>query len=274
MPVGGNNAYPSIQTVDNLVRSLVDDDGAGATGTLGEGQIYPDNMSLSVTMGNFFNSALRTICRQLRTTSGPMLIRDNIQLIGVPVLQSPTLGLGASDPTVQVSIGFTGYFNGTINNAAFTLPADCLMMERVWERMNGSELPYGIMRQPAGGIPSQYQGLYNGVWEWRQDAVWMPGTIVPMDFRFRYFASLPTLYTSAINVATTYIPILDSENAIAGRIIQQIALRQPATVTPAALQWANDEVSDFLNEQIKRGQGIDYPITSYGDEKQEGWGYY
>ena len=49
--------YPTIQTITNLVRSDVRDDMAGATGTLGEGQILVDNTSISVTMANLFNSA-------------------------------------------------------------------------------------------------------------------------------------------------------------------------------------------------------------------------
>lgn len=274
MPTGGSTAYPTIQTVTNLVRSLVDDDMAGATDTIGEGQIYPDNLSINVAMGNFFNSAVRTLCRELRTSSGPMLIRDNVLILNVPPLQSPTQGLAASDPAVQVYIGYAGYFNGTVINGSIALPDDLLMPDKVWERMNGSELPFGLMRQPADGISSQFQGLYNGVWEWRSDAIWMPGSIVNMDYRLRYYAKLPTYYTASINTATTYVPIADSENALAGLTIQQIALRQPATVTPAALQWAMNEVNDFLNEQIKRDQGISYPIVSFGDEQTEGWGYY
>ena len=55
MAVAGNNVFPSVETVLNLVRSLVMDDMAGATGEVGEGQIFVDNMAVSVTLSNFAN---------------------------------------------------------------------------------------------------------------------------------------------------------------------------------------------------------------------------
>ena len=54
--------FPTIQTITNLVRSDVRDDMAGATNTLGEGQILVDSLGISVTMANFFNSAVRELC--------------------------------------------------------------------------------------------------------------------------------------------------------------------------------------------------------------------
>ena len=44
--------FPTIATITNLVRSDVRDDMAGATNTLGEGQILVDNLGISVTMAN------------------------------------------------------------------------------------------------------------------------------------------------------------------------------------------------------------------------------
>src|ERR1700744_3008053 len=95
--VGGNNAYPTIETVLNLVRSLVLDDMPGATGIVGQGQIYVDDMSVSVTLSNFFNAALRELCRDLRTSQGPMLIRDNVIVTGLTPINGPN-GLAAPDP--------------------------------------------------------------------------------------------------------------------------------------------------------------------------------
>lgn len=251
---------------------MTQDDMAGATNTIGEGQIFVDNTSISVTLSNFFNSALRTLCRKLRTAAGPMLIYDNILLLGIPPLVSPTQGAAAADPGVQVSIGYLGYFNGVNVNSTLALPSNCLMVERVWERVNGSNDDFRPMNQPAQGLPSQYQNVYNLQWEWRNDAIWMPGSTETMDLRLRFQGQLLPIYGTGIDTATTYIPINDCQDALAGLIIQQIGIRQGASVLPAVLEWAGDQVSDFLNENIKRDQGIPYPVIPFdGNGQSDGF---
>lgn len=272
MAIGGGNPYPAISQVTNLVRSWVQDDMAGATGTVGEGQIFVDNTAISVTMMNFFSAALRILCRKLRTSAGPMLIRDNYDILGLPPLVSPSQGAASPDPSLQVQLSYVGYFNGTTFNSSFTLPQDCLMVDRVWERVNGSNDNFRPMDQPAQGLYSRWQDVYNLQWEWRQDSIWMPGSIETMDIRLRYQMQLPAIWTSGVNVTTTYIPINDCVEPLAGFIIQMIAGRQGAmTVTPAALEWANDQVNDFLNEQIKRDQGIPYPVIPFNGNDSGGY---
>jgi hypothetical protein len=41
---------------------------------------------------------------------------------------------------------------------------------------------------------------------------------------------------------------------------------QGAMLLPAAKDWANDQINDFLNEQTKREQGIPYPVRPFGEE--------
>ena len=45
--VNQSTSYTSLETIMNLVRSLVNDTQAGATGTPGEGQILTDNPAIS-----------------------------------------------------------------------------------------------------------------------------------------------------------------------------------------------------------------------------------
>src|ERR1039458_848412 len=224
MPIGPNLAYPTILSVTNLIRSWIQDDMAGATGTLGEGQMFPDNPAISVTMMNCFSSALRGVARKLRTTTGPMLIVDNYLILGVPPMVSPTQGAAAPDPSVQISIGYLGYFNGLTMNSLYALPGNCIMVDRVWERLNGSNDDFQPLGQPAQGLSSGYQNVYNGAWEWRQDQINMPGSLQTMDFRLRYQATLQALFVPGINPATTYIPLNDSQDILAAYTLKQLAL--------------------------------------------------
>lgn len=267
MPIGGLPNYPTIQQVTAPLRSLVGDDMAGATGTLGEGQIFVDNTALSVTNSNFFNLALQMLCQLLRTNSGPMLIYDNFLFINVPPLESPTMGLGAPDPSVQVSFGFNGYFNGTSMNPAFALPQACIMVERVWERMTGTNDQFFPLQRAKQGIPSAYQSTYNGIWEPRQDQVWMPGSITNMDYRLRFQGGISPIYGNGINTATTYIPILDCANALCGLMIEEMAIRQGPLIPQTALAWAKEQKDSFLNEGVKNDQGMAYNVISFGDDQ-------
>ena len=124
-------SYPTIQTITNLVRSDVRDDMAGATGTIGEGQILVDNLATSVTMANFFNSAVRELSRQLRLDSAPMLIADNYIISNIPPMNGP-MGLGVADPSVQVFVGFNGYYDGTLFHSTYALPPGLFQVVRCW----------------------------------------------------------------------------------------------------------------------------------------------
>jgi hypothetical protein len=252
--------------VTNLCRTWIQDDMAGATGTLGEGQLFPDNTSISVTMMNVFNSALRTVSRKLRASTGPMLIFDNVDILGIPPMVSPTQGPACPDPSVQVALTFQGYFNGLTYNPLFSLPMGVLNVERVWERVNGSNDQFAPMSQPPQGLPNGYQNVYNRYWEWRQDAVNMPGSIETMDIRLRFKGQIITLFAPGVNTAFVFIPINDSTDVLAAYCLQQLAGRQGSMLLPGAIQWANEQISDFINEQTKRDQGMPYDVIPFGND--------
>ena len=118
MPTGGQNNYPSLMEIANLVRSFVNDDKRGATGTPGEGQILVNS---GVTLPNFMNSAIREFYREIRIMGQPTLIKDNYILYGLTPVNSP-LGVGVANPAVQVSLQFVGYFDGLGFNPNLALP--------------------------------------------------------------------------------------------------------------------------------------------------------
>jgi hypothetical protein len=106
--VVGVNQFPSLEDVTNLVRSLVNDDGAGATDTVGEGQIFVDNPSISPAMQRLLNASLKELYRELRIAGDPTLIADNYVLTNLPVIFGPE-GQGVASPETQQSLGFQGF---------------------------------------------------------------------------------------------------------------------------------------------------------------------
>lgn len=257
--------FPTIQTITNLVRSDVRDDMAGATGTIGEGQILVDNLSTSVTMANFFNSAVRELGRQLRLQNAPMLIRDNFIIAGIPPINGPQ-GLAVADPSVQVAIGNNGYFDGTLWHASLRLPGDVYEVVRCWERETSSNDTFADMGEPANGMAGVYQCQGWGRWEWRNDMVWTPGSLDTRDLRIRYLMLLQAEFVQNANPASTYLPIKDCEESVARKIGRMYARRQGGAMFQIAQAEEKDATNDFLNQIVHRKQGTNYQTLGYGNE--------
>lgn len=258
-------SYPTIQTITNLVRSDVRDDMAGATNTLGEGQILVDNLSISVTMANLFNSAVRELGRQLRLQNAPMLIRDNYIIENIPPINGPQ-GLLVADPSVQVAIGTNGYFDGTEWHASYCLPPDVFEVVRCWERETASNDTFADMGEPSNGMAGVYQTQGWGRWEWRNDMVWTPGSLDNRDLRIRYLMLLQAKFVANSNPATTYIPIKDCEESIARKIDRLYSVRQGGGTYEIRRAEEKDATNDFLNEIAHRKQGTNYQTLAYGNE--------
>ncbi len=273
MAIAGNNLYPSIETVLNLVRSLVVDDMAGATDTVGEGQIYVDNMAVSVTLSNFFNAALRALCKELRIVNGPMLIRDNYLLLGLTPVNS-SLGLGAPNPATQVSVSTAGYFDGASMNPSLLLPADFVQPIGVWERMNGSNGRFLPMSEAADGLSSEWQGERFGEYEWREDSIYLRGATTTRDLRLRYFGKLVDLYQPGVVLTTCYIPIQGCEENLADKIVKMIARRISPERLPDAAAAETLSLYELRNELVRQKQGLEYNPGAFGDEHGPQLGFF
>lgn len=263
------SSFPTIQTITNLVRSDVRDDMAGSTDTVGEGQILIDDISTSVTMANFFNSAVREVCRKLRIVGAPMLIADNYILDNIPPLNGPQ-GFQVADPAVQVYIGFNGYYDGSRwhngHGDTWQLPQGCYQVLRCWERQHASNNVFCDMGEPANGLAGVYQTLGWGRWEWRQNMVVLPGSLDYRDLRLRYKMILNALFVAHANPATTYLPIMGCEEAVARTIDRLYAVRQGGAVYEMRKVEADSAVLDLLKEEVQLKQGQNYCTNAYGNE--------
>ena len=257
--------FPTIATITNLVRSDVRDDMAGATNTIGEGQILVDNLTTSVTMANFFNSAVREVCRKLRIVGAPMLIADNYVIRNIPPMNGP-MGFQVADPSVQVYVGFNGYYDGTEWYANYGLPQGVYQVLRCWERETDSQNNFQDMGEPANGMAGVYQTNGWGRWEWRQNMVCLPGSLDYRDLRLRYNMILNALFVANANPSTTYLPIMGCEEAVARTIDRLYAARQGGTVYEMRKGESDAAIWDLLNEEVQQKQGQNYPTNAYGNE--------
>lgn len=261
MPIGGQNNYPSLNQIANLARTLVNDDKRGATGTPGEGQILTNS---SVTLQNLMNSAIRETYRDVRIMGQPTLIKDNYILFGLTPVNS-SLGVGVMNPAVQVSLQFVGYFDGLEFHPNLALPADLILPLEMWERQNGTQNPFGMMRQSTGALTPRNQTYAFGDWEWRTDSIWMNGAIIARDVRLRYISTFADLATPNIDWTQTFVPIMDSQEAIADKIVARYAPRMGSDETQYAIQRADRSILRLRQQVTRTRQMIDYQRPSYGN---------
>jgi hypothetical protein len=268
--IPGAGSYPSLNEVANLVRAQINDDKKGATGTPGEGQILTNT---STTLSILMNSAIRETFRECRISGDPVLIRDNFILFNLPPVNSP-LGVGVINPAIQTSLQFVGFFDGLQFNADFALPSDFISPIEVWEREAGTQHDFREMRESTGPLRSRRQTREIGEWEFRGDAIWMPGSIELRDIRLRYFANFVSVAAPNIDFHHTFVPILDSAEAIADKIVVRYARRLASTESTAQLPDLISQANTSglrLRQQVTRSrQHIDFrtPLFNGGRRRK------
>lgn len=269
--IGGLNPYPSLEDIANLLRTLVNDDGAGVTDTVGEGQIVVDNQSISVKTINALNEAIRQVYRELRNVGSPTLIADNYVVTDLPPVHGVN-GVAIPDPSAQVSLQYGGFFDGQQMWPAYTLPINMLAPIRVWQRQTNTNNPFNDLPQAQDGLISGYQNQGLGQWEWRQGALWMNGSIFNCDIRLRYQLKLPLFFGQNLNYSTTYVPIPDCVSAIAYKAAYIIAFSLGSDQAPSLDQSAKEAMQQLKNETVRRAQTVPYHRQPYG-EPTGGFGF-
>lgn len=271
-PITPLTNYPTLQAVANLVRTLVNDDGAGATATVGEGQIVVDNAQISTKLINSLNSALEWLYTSLGNIGDPTLISDNYILLGLPVVHGAN-GAGSPDPSTQVCLGYAGFFDGHQWNSSFRLPANMFEPIRVWQRVTSTNLPYAPMPQAQDGLAPEWQGNRLGSWEWREDAIWMNGSIQNCDIRIRSRIKLPLFHGANIDFITTYIPVQSCVNPLA---YKTAAIIEDSLGNPDGASKRESEAENHLfllkNSKVRRDQGVPYYRAAYQEGQGTGLG--
>jgi hypothetical protein len=218
--IGGNVRYPNLQSIADLFRASINDTANNTTGT-GTGTGNQAGLIMSNAnpdLQTFLYSAIEEVYSDLRNVGDPELILDNY-IVTIPALAQ-------QNPAVQVSLGYQGYFDGFMWHPTPTLAVSISKMLAMWERQTGSNNDFYPMAPAPFGLPSILQGNTMGFWEMRQGQIWMTGCLLETDLRIRARITYPTApYSSTLNFATAYVPILDSRNAIAAKMRIQYATR-------------------------------------------------
>ena len=262
---GSGGSYPSLEEISNLIRGLINDDQAGLTGTPGEGQIWTDNSAVSPFVQPFLNSAIRQVYRELRNIGVPTLIKDNVIVSGLTPVNGPTNGYANPDPAIQVYLSYGGYFDGSTINNNLLLPGDLLFPETVSERQTGTNNTFVKMVQQESGMPSRPQQPTLVNWEWRNDNIWFVGSTQTNDVRLRYYCSLPQFFSPTLDFSSTFVPCLDSADAIAFKAAVLYSRMLGSADLPTLIAEAQQQMYQLKNQFVRRTQSRDYRRQPYGN---------
>jgi hypothetical protein len=251
--------YPTFATVMNLARSYVNDTMAGITGATGEGQIFTNSAPMTVP---FLRAVVAELYQELGNTGAGVVIRDNYVLTGITPVNGAN-GLSTPDPTTQVNLGYAGYYDGQTTNANLVLPPDFIAPLKVRERLNGTTDTFQDVREATNGLDSRQQSTYQAVYEWRQDAIYMPGSLQTVDLSLRYICALPLLDTST-DLEEVAVPISDCENALALKLAANYGFARGSDQVQQAEQKAEKAVRLLQNRFIRAQQAVDYHAQPYG----------
>jgi len=259
--IGGNIRYPNLQSIADLFRSGINDTfnnttGTGTGGGNAAGLIMPNSNPDLLT---FMDSAIQELFSDLRNVGDPELILDNYIITGIPPLTGP-------DPTVQVSLGYMGYFNGFEWDSTRVLPISVSKMLAMWERQSNTAANFVPMTAAPFGLPPVAQGYRMGFYEMRQGQIWMPGCLNTVDLRLRARITFPLPHGPSIDFTTTYVPILDSRNAIVAKMLILYAKRFAPDMYPMAIAEEMRLMDKLKLEVVRQMQSQENERAPFADE--------
>jgi hypothetical protein len=256
--------FPTIEQIFNLVRVEINDAFKGATNTNGEGRIFVDTWSPTIT---HLNEAIDQFKRDLEN-SGVTTNRTEVFYTSLPPINS-ALGLAVPNPAAQQYMSFTGFWDGLGPiDTSIKLPTDLIIPLEIGSRNSGTSLTFGRMDPAPDGLPSMYQDYTLGMYEWRGDSIYFNGSIVTNDIRIRYEAGLAQIpVTQNPSTFSTYtIGFLDSTQPLALYTAYIFCANKGPAGTGADLMARYKEaVSKICNRNTKMKQRTTYDRTPYGD---------
>jgi hypothetical protein len=286
--------YPSLIEIVNLWRQKVNDPAGEiiqtplinkSTGEVitvsvsdvvdpAQGEIVTGEVSITATL---LASAIRTVIRKMRNVSSQQLIIDNVIIQNLPVIQSPTYGSATQDATVQVSLSTTGFNDGTQVWPNFLLPSNLMNITEVWERLSGTNNDFAKLNQASNGLSGVGQSAFSlGSWEVRGNVLYFNGCTQNMDIRLRGWMNIPTVaFSQSVDYTQTYVPIVDSADAIAAYCVLYYDMMQGAGApeslqqVEACKQAAEEAMNDLRLNQIRQMQGKTYNRVPYGSDSRD-----
>ena len=237
--------YDNLESVLNLSRTRFND----AIASIG-GEILTDTQPFTATM---VNSAWRRLQAQL-CNLGYSKYKRKWWGYGLPAVAS-------QDPSSETFWSWTQYFDGVAYYTAPVvplLPQDMIAPLVIKERQSGNNQPFSKMMLAPDGLRECRKRPWNGQFEWKNDAIYMPGSTFSMDFEIEYAAyDYDFVSTNGVlgNPATTppttpfnmQVPIMRCQSAFANYVCVECAKGRDDVDVPQFLAEAEQDAKLLMN---------------------------
>src|SRR5579863_587817 len=261
----GDTANAVLNTARSRIDDLILSPGAFPTGSdpgqqltqVGGGNLLAelnDDGSLCLRTQIIFNSAYRKFQKDLGNLGYRLLIGDNLIIPALPVNSNP-------DPATQSWLSWNGFFDGTTFHSSPAMPADFAAPLKIRERLNGTNSLFIPMRCALDGLRNQFvRTVFDRQWEWRENALYLPGATSITDKQFRYTRFLPDLVQTVVGSVTTpwyyqLLPIPRCLSALAWYVAIEVAFpRGDGEGYAGARAEAMGEMELVFNDQARADQ--------------------
>lgn len=246
----------AVDTVLNFARARIND----STLTIA-GNLLADSQPYTFTL---LNAAFRHLQEDLANAGCPAFTNEAV-LFNLPVV-------AFTDPVAQVWMSCQYYFDGSSYYDSPVLPFDCILPLRLWERQSGTENLFTEVHPVNDGLPDGPKTNWLRMWDWRQNAIYMPGALIQRDLRIRYASYLADIASSG----TALVPIIRCADALANYVAAEFAFSRGSpdavAVGNSFLGMGQQAMKRMINRDARREQRGNHRRRGYSAGRHGGWG--
>lgn len=248
LPPPSLQSYDAVNTVLNMARGRLNDElktlQASSGKLLDTTQAYAQQT---------FNTAWRK-CQAFLAEKGYARLVDEVVIYALPVVAS-------LDPASQCWLNWAGFFDGENLWPLVALPAQGFSHPlKIWERWSNQNAQFSDppMEKFLDGLPSTAKTTSLRCWEWRNDAIYMPGSQIIEDLRIRYISYLPDI----VDVDGTPwfqqpVPIVRIADALSWFICAELAAaRSKVDMELSCTKKGETEILRVFNLDVKADQRV------------------
>ena len=233
MPVVASAPYPRVSDTLIAAKALCNDMAQSVLGNM-----LADNQPFVLPLCDLAHKTLRK-----------MLARAGVNTYFEYQVITGLTASATSDPTVQMQLTYTGYFNGGEPASTPALPSDLLEPLELWERQSATINRWSPMKQAADSITcAQIESAF-GLWDWESDILYLPGCSQSNDIKLKYLKVTPRLTST-----NQQIPIMDCDMAMGALIAELLSASRGGAAAAAFHARAADEVALLVDPTAKKEQ--------------------
>jgi hypothetical protein len=185
-------------------------------------------------------------------------LNKEVLLVACPVV-------AAADPAIQASVNWFNYFDGSAYYETPILPPDFISPIKIWEKPTGPHCHFPLhpnMENTIDGLPGFTKTNWNRFWQWREDGIWMPGSLSVMDLRISYAAFLSDFITTFPGTSDEVlwynqpVPIMRCLSPFASYIVYEIAYARGDAGAAIVKGEAEAETKLIFNRDVRSKQRV------------------